>query len=104
MRHAGDHSACAGARNMTYKLKFIDDLDRAFVACQIEATDDEAAVELGRAHCVCADMTVDVWEANRLITRLTPVTARLYFSDQKPIGDSDSGPGGHVTVRPRQAY
>ena len=66
---------------MVYQLKFIDRLDRVVIAFDIEAEDDEAAVEMGCAHCVGADMDVDLYEGERPIMRVTPMTARLYLND-----------------------
>ena len=68
---------------MVYQLKFIDRLDRVVLALDIEATDDEAAVELGCAHCVGADMDADIYDGERLIIRVTPMTARLYLTDNR---------------------
>ena len=61
----------------------MDRLERAVLTIDIDAPDDEAAVELGCAHCVGADMAIDLCEADRHIIRMTPVAARLYLMDQR---------------------
>ena len=66
---------------MLYHLKFIDALERAVLAIDIEAADDETAVELGCAHCVGADMAVELSDGDRHVMRMTPMTARLYLSN-----------------------
>src|SRR4051794_25672409 len=73
-------TGCRGC-TMLYRLKFIDALERAVLAIDIEATNDEAAVELGCAHCVGADMAVELCDGGRHVIRMTPMTARLYLSD-----------------------
>lgn len=66
---------------MRYRLKFIDALERAVHTIDIEAMDDDAAVELGCAHCVGADMPVELCDGDRHVMRVTPMTARLYLSE-----------------------
>ena len=68
---------------MLYQVRFMDRVERAVLTINVEAPDDEAAVELGCAHCVGADMAVDLLEGERHIIRMTPVAARLYLTNHR---------------------
>jgi hypothetical protein len=57
----------------------MDRLDRAVLTIDIEAADDDAAVELCCAHCVGAEMPVELSESDRHVIRMTPVAARVYL-------------------------
>ena len=70
---------------MLYQVKFIDARERAALIIDIEAPDDNAAVELGCAHCVGADMIVELCEGDRHVLRVIPMTARLYLTGHQEL-------------------
>ena len=65
---------------MLYRLKFIDAWERAVRVSDIEAMTDANAVELSCSRCVDADMPVELYEGDRHIVGMTPMTARLYLA------------------------
>jgi hypothetical protein len=68
---------------MQYRLKFLNSLEHAVRALDIEAPDDDAAIELSCMHCIRANMAVELCEGDRHVTRMTPMTARLYLPDDR---------------------
>ena len=65
---------------MLYRLRFIDTRECVVLVNEIEATNDESAVELSCSRCIGADMPVELYQEDRHIMRMTPMTARLYLA------------------------
>jgi len=65
----------------TYRLRFIDSLEKIGRVLELEAANDDDVTALSWVHAIRSDMTVEVWQDDRMVTRTTPMTARL-FVDQ----------------------
>jgi hypothetical protein len=66
---------------MKYRLKFIDSFEATVRALNIEAADDDAAISYCCAQAIYFDMPIELWRADDLVVRTTPMTARLYLPD-----------------------
>ena len=65
----------------TYRLKFINSLEKIGRVLELDAANDDDVTALSWVHSIRSDMTVEVWQDHRMVTRMTPMTARL-FVDQ----------------------
>lgn len=83
---------------MPYQLKFIDSFEAVVRAINIQADDDEAAINYSCAQSIYFDTAVELWCAEDLIARLTPMTARLYLPDLvvPHFGAPRQSPGSRV--------
>jgi len=66
---------------MNYRLKFIDSFEQTVRALNIDADDDDAALSYSCAQSIAFGMAVELWRDDSLVTRMTPMTARLYLPD-----------------------
>jgi hypothetical protein len=69
---------------LRYRLKFLDSSEHEVRVLDIEAPDDDAAIQLGCMHCIKDNLAVELCHGDRRVLRVTPVTALLYLSDLKP--------------------
>ena len=61
----------------SYRLCFIDASEYVTQQMDVEAANDVDATSLAWAHSIRTDLTVEIWDAQGMITRTTPVAARL---------------------------
>lgn len=61
----------------SYRLCFVDEAEYVTNQIEIEAANDVDATSLAWAHSIRTNMTVEMWDAKGMITRTTPVAARL---------------------------
>ena len=73
---------------MNYRLKFIDSFEQTVRALNIDADDEDAAVSYSCVQSIEFDMAVELWREDNLVTRMTPMTARLYLPDHPRAGPS----------------
>jgi len=66
---------------MQYRLKFIDSFEATVRALNIDAADDDSAISYCCAQSIYFDMPIELWRADDLVLRTTPMTARLYLPD-----------------------
>ena len=66
---------------MQYRLKFIDSIEQTVRELKIEADDDDAAIGYSSRQSILFEMHVELWCRDNLVVRTTPMTARLYLSD-----------------------
>jgi hypothetical protein len=66
---------------MQGRLKFIDSFKGKIRALNIEAADDDSAISYCCAQSIYFDMPIELWRADDLVLRTTPMTARLYLPD-----------------------
>jgi hypothetical protein len=70
-------------RVRAYQLEFIDTAEQVTRVLDIEAAGDDAATALCWGHASRSRMTVELWDKARLVTRSTPIVARLYVNDDQ---------------------
>ena len=61
-----------------YRLNFFEEKGSQARVLNIEAPSEDAAIERCCIEAVGSAMTVDLWQAEEFIIRMTPMTARLY--------------------------
>ncbi|HEY8698580.1 MAG TPA: hypothetical protein VIM02_13285 [Rhizomicrobium sp.] len=66
-----------------YQLEFIDTAEQVTRVLDIEAAGDDAAYALCWSYANRSRMTVELWDKARLVTRSTPIVARLHVSDDR---------------------
>jgi hypothetical protein len=64
-----------------YRLCFIDETESITQLLEIEAANDVDATSLAWSHSMRTNLTVEIWEGKNMVTRATPMTARLLTSD-----------------------
>ena len=72
-------SGCRGCA-MVYQLKFIDPRESVVLVSNIDTPNDESAVQLCSSRCLGVNLPAELYEGDRYIVRITPLTARLYLA------------------------
>ena len=70
-------------RVRAYQLEFIDTAEEVTRVLNIQAAGDDAAYALCWDYASRSRMTVELWDKARLVTRSTPIVARLSISDDQ---------------------
>jgi hypothetical protein len=65
---------------MLYWFKYFDSQEQSVRTLQIEAPNDDAAIDIGARHCMQSGMAIEISGPNRPLIRITPLTAPLYLS------------------------
>ena len=77
----GTRKACGGLPMSAYRLMFLDSVERAIRVMELEAANDDVAIDLICMHALGSNMPVELWQSDRMIIRMTPMTARLSMPD-----------------------
>jgi hypothetical protein len=77
---AEDGFWCVG-HAMQYELKFVGSLNQTIRVLNVEAENDDSAIECTCRQSIYFRHDAELWQAGRLVSRLTPMTARLYLPD-----------------------
>ena len=81
----------------TYRLKFINSLEKIGRVLELEAANDDDVTALSWVRSIRSDMTVEIWQDDRMVTRTTPMTARL-FVDQPDSFARPRNEGGAADI------
>ena len=81
---------------MQYRLKFIDSWEQTVREMNFEAESDDSAIGYISQQSIHSNMAVECWREDSLVARTTPMTARLYLSEDgcsRLWGDEPSASG-----------
>ena len=68
---------------MQYRLRFIDSIGQTVRELRIETDSDDTAINYSSNQSICFNMPVELWRADELVARTTPMTAQLYLDEEK---------------------
>jgi hypothetical protein len=68
----------------TYWLRFLNGFEQPVRSIEIEASDDDSAIELSCMHSIKANVAVELCIDGKSIFRATPLIARLYLPGRLP--------------------
>lgn len=93
---------------MRYQLKFINSSEHIVRELNIDADDENAAINYACSQAILFASTVDLCDAERQVIRVTSTTARVYFGEapDSPLPaemppDPDRGSGEMAQPIPR---